>query len=305
MFSFLKKATGFKKLTSIFKSNKFDEETLSKLSDSLYQADVGTTTTNFLVDKIRKNKEELISKDMNIKDFLKIEMMKIFKQSQRTLDLTLSSKQKPTILFIIGTNGVGKTTTISKLTNLYKQQGRNIVLAACDLTRAAAVSQLKTWAERTETKLISRDGPKGEVDRVIYDSVQFCKQNPSYNLLMVDTAGRLQNSSVNMSDLNRMLHTTSKSRKGAPDFVWLVLDSTIGQNSLQQAKEFKKLARVNGIILTKMDGTAKGGIILAIANELRIPICYVTNGEQINDIKAFDPEEFIDSILSTNEDVED
>jgi fused signal recognition particle receptor len=167
------------------------------------------------------------------------------------------------------------------------------------MTRAAAVSQLNVWAERTNTKLISREGTKGEVDKVIYDSIQYCKENPEYELVIIDTAGRLQNSAVNMQDLNRMLRVTSKSRKGAPDYVWLVLDSTIGQNSLVQAKEFKKLARINGIILTKMDGTAKGGIILAIANELQVPICYVTNGEQIDDIQPFNAEEFVDSILNT------
>lgn len=187
-------------------------------------------------------------------------------------------------------------TSTAKLCQLYKSKGRNIVLGAADLVRAAAVQQLRTWAERTNTKVVTRE-KKSETSLVVYDAIQFCLKNPTYDLCIIDTAGRLQNDLSNMSDLEQLTITAWKVRRDAPDHVFLVLDGTVGQNSMVQAREFKKRAKINGIIITKMDGTAKGGIVLAIAHELKVPIYFVGIGEKLDDLLPFDAEKFCDSLL--------
>jgi fused signal recognition particle receptor len=297
MFSFLNKTKEvLKGVTQIFKSSTFKESDIVMMTESFYKADIGVVTTKHLMDKVRKNKDMIEKNNTTVQDFLKKEMLAIFEISQKGINLPLTTKQKPTVVFMVGVNGVGKTTSTAKLCQLYQSQGRNIVLGAADLQRAAAVQQLATWAERTNTKIITRS-KKSETNLVVYDAIQYCHKNPTYDLCIIDTAGRLSNDLVNMNDLEALSITAWKCRRDSPDFVFLVLDSTVGQNSLSQAREFKKRVKVNGIIMTKMDGTAKGGIVLAIANELKIPIYYIGIGEKLDDLVPFDSENFVSSLL--------
>lgn len=255
-----------------------------------------------------------------MRSFVSNEMVAILNSTQRNkFNLDLRSKRHPCIVFIVGSNGAGKTTTISKLTNLYQNQGRKVVLVAGDTTRAAATEQLKIWSERTNTKIFTFQPdyqqttgwvdnlkqqiiPSNSPSSMIYNAVNFCETHRAYDLMFVDTAGRLQDNIANMNSLENMIKMTNKIRKDSPDYTWLVLDSTVGQSSLDVAREFKRRTRVNGIIITKMDGTSKGGCLLAICADLNIPICYVTKGENLNDIELFDPQKYVDAIIPKEED---
>ncbi|EFC49898.1 predicted protein [Naegleria gruberi] len=239
--------------------------------------------------------------------------------------IPLNPKSRPTVVQICGVNGSGKTTTIGKLLHKYRESGtvRNIVVAAADTVRAAAPDQLRTWVERTsgctlvdlteseklkkqhtttpqqvKVKNIRQVSYKVPAESVVYEAIQQALRKEDVDLVFVDTAGRLQNQEASMKELSLITEMCSKSRKGAPDHTWLILDGTIGQNSIQQAKLFQKYVRISGIIVTKLDGSAKGGVILAIANELKIPVLYIGLGESVSDLKPFYPEQFVDSILS-------
>ena len=260
------------------------------------------------------------------------QVVKRLQQNQGTLESEVSvplsplnAKSRPTIVQICGVNGSGKTTTIGKLLHKYRQSGtvRHIIVAAADTTRAAAPDQLRTWVERTpdcsivdltesenlkkqaashpqpvKTKNIRQVSYKISAENVVYEAIQQGVRKDDVDLVFVDTAGRLQNQELSMKELGLINEMCSRARKGAPDHTWLVLDGTIGQNSIQQAKLFQKYVRISGIIVTKLDGSAKGGVILAIANELKIPVLYIGLGESVQDLKPFYPEQFVDSILS-------
>lgn len=239
----------------------------------------------------------------------------------------LSMKSRPTVVQICGVNGSGKTTTIGKLLHKYRQSGtvRHMIVAAADTVRAAAPDQLRSWVERTpdcsivdlteseklkkqsethqpvKTKNIRQVSYKVPSESVVYEAIQQGLRKEDVDVVFVDTAGRLQNQEASMKELALINEMCSRSRKGAPDHTWLILDGTIGQNSIQQAKLFQKYVRISGIIVTKLDGSAKGGVILAIANELKIPVLYIGLGESVQDLRPFYPEQFVDSILSVTE----
>jgi fused signal recognition particle receptor len=313
------------------------EQMLTNLENALYRSDVGIPTTKYIMDKVIAQRESLLAEDNSkeqsiakLKSVLRQEMLNLFNypaQRQAKSLRMLESKYQPTVLMVVGVNGVGKTTTIGKLCYLYKNTyGREIVIAAADTTRAAAVEQLEIWGQRNDIHVIARQAPEsspkkssvhlpksvnirqvfGKIspDTVVYDAFQYVIQQQKSNatnipnLIVVDTAGRLQTNSTSMEELYQIYNVCSKARKGAPDAVWLVLDANIGQNSIDQAKEFTKKVRVNGIIMTKLDGSAKGGVILGIAHVLKLPILYLGVGENLEDLKEFEPESYVDSILN-------
>ena len=319
-------------LSSVFTgSTASKEQILSKLENALYKSDVGTSTTKYLIGELNKSLQSssgTFTRQM-VTSALKSEMIKLFDhptQRQAQVIRQLKVKSNPCVLMVVGVNGVGKTTTIGKISHLYKHKlNRNLVIAAADTTRAAAVDQLQIWGERNNVPVISRvpskqassAGPTTATkairqvherispDLVVHDAFQHIKSGHSEcNLLIIDTAGRLQTNSTSMDELQQIFNACAKAKRGSPDYVWLVLDATIGQNSIEQAKEFSKRVRVNGIIVTKLDGSAKGGVILGIANTLKIPILYVGVGEKVEDLKEFDPQQFVDSILENAEEVE-
>lgn len=294
IFGFLNKTKEiFKGLSGLFKK-KLDEEILEKMKEMLLLSDVGLSTTNYILQKLEEKKEEIEKSENGIDYYLKQEMIEILNKNQKMVDRTLK-KNKPTILFIVGVNGVGKTTTISKLCKLYQDKGRKIVIGAGDLNRVGAVSQLEILANKTETKIIKKEKIE-ETEMVVYESIKYCIDY-QYDLCIIDTAGRLQNNYILMNQLDRMIKISNKSRKGSPDYIWMVIDGHIGQNNFIQTREFHKKIKINGIIVTKMDGTAKAGIILSIAHELKIPILYLTKGESLNDIIEFETETFVQSLL--------
>ncbi len=306
-----------------FTRNKIDEVSLKEIETALYKADVGHTTTQFLVDRIKTSNEEFIKltqKEYSLRDHLRHEMLQILShKNQLNIDTNLKSQQDPTILFMVGVNGAGKTTTVGKLMSLYKNvYGKSVVVAAADTIRAAAVEQIQEWGKRTDIPVITGQtttqspiqtqtkqkmtfkqvAGKVSPESVVFYAIQHAMiQTPKTNLLIVDTAGRLQNNLTSMDELQRTIEIASKTRRGAPDYVWLVVDATIGQNSIDQAKVFQKKVRINGIIVTKLDSSAKGGVVLGIANELKIPVVFIGVGEKIDDLKKFDAEEFVESII--------
>lgn len=197
----------------------------------------------------------------------------------------------PTVILFIGVNGAGKTTTIGKLANKYREDGKKVLVAAADTFRAGAIEQLDEWAKRDHVDIVKKDEGSDPAS-VVYDAVQRAKKE-NYDILFVDTAGRLQNKVNLMNELEKMNKIITREIPGAPQEVLLVIDATIGQNALVQAKMFKDVANISGLVLTKLDGTARGGIIIAIKNELGIPVKYVGLGESVNDLQDFDPKEFV------------
>jgi fused signal recognition particle receptor len=317
-----------------FTRNKIDEASLKELEVALYKSDVGHTTTQLLVDRIKTNHEQFRQNilattpntEYSLQKHLRHEMLEILNhKNQKNIDYNLKSNQNPTVLFMVGVNGAGKTTTVGKIMSMYKNTyGRNLIVAAADTHRAAAVEQLQEWGKRSEIPVItgqtteqlatqqqSNKKPKisfkqvaGKIspESVVYHAIQHAiQQTPKANLVIVDTAGRLQNNVLSMEELQRTLDIAGKARRGAPDYVWLVVDATIGQNSIDQAKVFQKKLRINGLVVTKLDSSAKGGVVLGIANELKIPVMFIGVGERVDDIRKFDPEEFVDSIIGSSE----
>lgn len=197
----------------------------------------------------------------------------------------------PTVILFVGVNGVGKTTTIGKMANRYHQAGKKVLLAAADTFRAGATEQLDVWAKRADVDIVTGK-PQSDPAAVVFDAVQKAKQD-DYDILFVDTAGRLQNKVNLMNELEKMKRIITREIPSAPHEVLLVLDATTGQNALTQAKLFKESTAVTGIVLTKLDGTARGGIVLAIRNELHVPVKFIGLGEQISDLRPFDPNEFV------------
>lgn len=207
----------------------------------------------------------------------------------------------PAVIMVIGVNGVGKTTTIGKIANMYKQQGKEVVIAAADTFRAAAIEQLEVWAERSDVRLIKQQ-EGADPAAVIYDAINACK-GKYVDVLLCDTAGRLHNKKNLMEELKKIYRILERELPDSGKEILLVLDATTGQNAVQQAKEFKEAADITGIVLTKLDGTAKGGIVFAIKNEYDIPVKLVGLGEGIEDIALFEEEEFVGGILGTDDDV--
>lgn len=267
-----------------------DDDFFDDLEEILISSDVGINTTIEIIDDIRKIVEEEKIGDANrIKDILKDKIISILSQND---ELEIDS---PIVFLVVGVNGVGKTTTIGKLANLYKKKGHEVLIAAGDTFRAAAVEQLNVWGERSDVRVIShKEG--SDPAAVIYDGVQAAKSR-SYDILLCDTAGRLHSKTNLMNELMKINRVIDREIPEAKKEVLLVLDATAGQNALAQAKMFKETVGITGIALTKLDGTAKGGIIVAIKSELDVPIRYIGVGEGIEDLQAFNPNDFVEALL--------
>ena len=270
-----------------------DETALEELETALLTSDIGVPTTTAILDALRdRAKHEAIEGGAELRDLLKQQLVSILEAPRRPIP---SPDAPPKVIFLVGVNGTGKTTSSGKLAAWSRGQGRSALLCAADTFRAAAIEQLEVWASRSGVEMIkTRQG--GDPSAVLYDSVAAAKAR-KIDDLYVDTAGRLHTKSGLMDELEKMRRTAARLVPGAPHEVLLVMDATTGQNGLQQARQFTQSAGVTGILLTKLDGTAKGGIAVAIARELNLPVRYVGVGEKMTDLLEFSPEEFVDSLL--------
>ena len=270
-----------------------DAELLDELEMALISADLGVRTATEVLDAVREKVERKQLNDAaELKSHIRQQLLEILKASERP---GRSVNSGPEVILMVGVNGTGKTTTIGKLARLLQNQGKNVLLCAADTFRAAAIEQLEVWGERTSTPIIKQKAG-ADPSAVIYDAAQAAQARQA-DFLIVDTAGRLHTKSNLMSELEKMRRTVARVIPGAPHEVLLVLDATTGQNGLEQARQFTTSAGVTGIVLTKLDGTAKGGVVIAIARELGLPIRYVGTGEKVDDLIRFDPETFIQSLF--------
>lgn len=278
----------------VFKS--VDEELFEELEEALIMADLGVNTACEIIDELRKSaKEKKIIESAGLKAELHEILKNILSEGENKLVLEGS----PAVVMVIGVNGVGKTTSIGKLANMYKNQGKKVVIAAADTFRAAAVEQLEIWADRAGAEIVKQQ-EGADPAAVIFDAIAAAKKRGA-DVLLCDTAGRLHNKKNLMEELKKIYRILDKELPASSKEVLLVLDATTGQNAVHQAKEFKEAADITGIILTKLDGTAKGGIVFAIKNDYSIPVKLIGLGEQIDDIDEFDPEAFVDAIIPKTE----
>jgi fused signal recognition particle receptor len=269
------------------RSRPVDVETIDALEEALISADVGVAATDRIVEAVKSRDRRTAS----LRDLVKAEILDILKGAGRAP----SNGQRPQVVMIVGVNGTGKTTTVGKLARLIKDEGRTPLICAADTFRAAAVEQLEVWATRAEVDFVkARAG--ADPAAVVFDAIAAGKAR-GRDVVLVDTAGRLHTRVNLMTELDKIRRVAAREVDGAPHEVLLVLDATVGQNGLAQAREFMSVAGVNGIVLTKLDGTAKGGIAVAIANDLKIPIRYVGVGEGIDDLIPFAPEEYVDALF--------
>ncbi len=282
------------KISNVFANNKDIDKVIDELEETLILSDVGINTSVKICDNLRQELKKQVDKSENaIKELLKKEMEKILLSSGNDSDnYSLDEKQ---VILIVGVNGVGKTTSIGKIANLYKKEGKKVLLAAADTFRAGAVEQLEIWAKRTNCDICS--GKEGQDPAsVVFDAATKFK-NEDYDILICDTAGRLHNKTNLMNELEKINRIIDKNLEGIKKEVLIVLDSTTGQNGAIQVKSFYKKTSLNGIILTKLDSTAKGGVVFSIVSELNLPIKYIGIGEQIDDIEIFNPKEFVEAII--------
>jgi fused signal recognition particle receptor len=269
-----------------------DENTLDELELTLIASDLGVTTTSEILETLRDHaKRQAIRDGADLRQLLKTEIKAILDAQDQPRRPVIG----PEIILLVGVNGTGKTTTSGKLAALYRGQGKSVLLCAADTFRAAAIEQLEVWSQRSGVELIkSKQG--GDPTAVLFDALEAAK-NRNFDIVIVDTAGRLHTKGGLMAELDKMRRTTKRFFQDAPHEVLLVMDATTGQNGLQQARLFTESAGVTGIVLTKLDGTAKGGIAVAIARELNLPVRYVGVGEKIEDLLPFDSEAFAESLL--------
>ena len=273
------------------KYTKVNEEYFEELEDLLIQADIGVNTVFKFMDKLRKRvKEEHIENTETLNEVIVDELFIIYVNNESLTTKLNEQENGPTIILMIGVNGVGKTTTIAKLAYKYKNLGKKVMLIAGDTFRAGAVEQLKIWAEKTNSLFYGRDNtdPAG----VIYDGLEMAKKE-NVDIVFIDTAGRLQNKVNLMKELEKINKVIERIIPGAPHETLLVIDAATGQNGIMQAESFKEITKLTGIVLTKLDGTAKGGIVLAIKESVDIPVKFIGLGEKMTDLQTFDIEEYI------------
>ena len=281
------------KMNQVFSNfRKVDEELLEELEEALIMSDVGVETSCKIIDSLRKRiKLEKIEDEETVKKVLKEEISKILENEDSKMKL----ETKPSIILVVGVNGVGKTTSIGKIANLLKKQGKNVVIAAADTFRAAAVEQLEVWTKRAGCTLVKR-AEGSDPASVVFDAIKQTKEQNA-DVLICDTAGRLHNKKYLMNELIKIKRVIDKELPDSSKEVLMVLDATTGQNTISQVKAFKEAVDINGIVLTKLDGTAKGGAVIGIVSENNIPIKYVGVGEQIDDMEEFNAQEFVDAII--------
>ena len=268
-------------------ARQIDVDTADQLEELLLMADVGVAASSEIVEAVRRRQR----RNESLRELVKAEMLRILETSASTPQST----GKPHVVLIVGVNGVGKTTTIGKLANQMREQGQKPLICAADTFRAAAVDQLQIWADRAGVDIVrAKDG--SDPAAVVFDAMTAAKSRQR-DVVLVDTAGRLHTRTNLMNELDKIRRVAGREVPGAPHEVLLVLDATVGQNGLAQAREFTNVAGVTGIVLTKLDGTAKGGIAVAIAHDLKLPIRYVGVGEGVDDLLPFSPREYVDAIF--------
>jgi fused signal recognition particle receptor len=276
-------------------SKEIDRNTLDDLEATLIGADLGTTTTHEVLEKLREKADRKQIKDVEeLKRLLKEELLAILTAANARPVQKVDGT--PEVILVVGVNGTGKTTTIGKLSQVFRSQGKNVLLCAADTFRAAAIEQLEVWGQRTGTEVIKTKAG-GDPSAVLFDALQAATARKT-DYVVVDTAGRLHTKTNLMLELEKMRRTAQRIIPGAPHETLLVMDATTGQNGLQQAKLFTEAAGVTGIVLTKLDGTAKGGVVVAISRELGVPVRYVGVGEKAGDLLPFDPKAFVDSLFN-------
>ena len=276
-------------------SKEIDRNTLDDLEATLLGADLGSATTHEVLEKLRERADRKQIKNVEeLKSLLKAELLRIL--TRANTPPVERPEGVPEVVLVVGVNGTGKTTTIGKLAQTVRSDGKTVLLCAADTFRAAAIEQLEIWGHRTGTEVI-RTKPGGDPAAVLYDALEAANAR-HIDCVIVDTAGRLHTKTNLMAELEKMRRTAQRLIPGAPHEVLLVIDATTGQNGLQQAKLFTDAAAVTGVVLTKLDGTAKGGVVVAIARELGLPVRYVGVGEKAGDLLPFDPEAFVNSLFA-------
>jgi fused signal recognition particle receptor len=295
------KESVFKKLSrAVVGKSRVDDEVLDNLEEVLVTSDVGVDTTLRIIERIenRVSKDKYLNTaELNV--ILKEEIAGLLEESN-TADVTgfdAPLPEKPYVIMVVGVNGVGKTTTIGKLAHHFKQSGKNVILGAADTFRAAAIDQLSIWAERVDVPII-RQQMGSDPASVAYDTLTSA-QSQNADVVIIDTAGRLHNKVNLMNELSKIKRVMEKVIPSAPHEVLLILDGSTGQNAFEQAKQFTKATQVNALAITKLDGTAKGGVVIGISDQFKVPVKYIGIGEKLSDLQIFNREEFVDSLFSS------
>lgn len=271
-----------------------DADLLEELEYTLISADIGVATTQDILDRIRERVDrKLVGDSSELRALIREYLLEVLQANDRPLPYV---DEPPVVVMVVGVNGAGKTTTIGKLAAHMKREGHTVLLCAADTFRAAAIEQLEVWGERTETQVI-RQHTGADPSAVMFDALQAARSRRT-DYVIIDTAGRLQTKTNLMAELEKMRRTATRVIADAPHEVLLVLDATTGQNGLEQARKFTASSGVTGIVLTKLDGTAKGGVVVAISRELGLPIRFIGVGEKVDDLLPFEPERFIDSLFA-------
>jgi fused signal recognition particle receptor len=284
----------FGRIGALFQASEISEDTWDELEELLIQADLGINTATRVVQRLRERaKRENIKRLNDVRIALKAELVALLTHPAPP---TIEEPRLLTVVLIVGVNGSGKTTSIAKLAQYYKHRGKRVVLAAGDTFRAAAIDQLKIWGERVGVDVIAQ-APGADPGAVVYDAIRASQESRKADLLIVDTAGRLHTKYNLMKELEKVRSVCARQVHNAPHETFLVLDATTGQNAISQARHFKDAVQVSGLILAKLDSTAKGGIVFAIEQELGLPVRFVGTGEKPNDFAEFDPQAFVNGIL--------
>ena len=281
------------KMNNVFSTfRKVDEELLEELEEVLIMSDVGVETSTTIINNLRNRiKRDKIEDAEGVKEALREEIKEIFD----SLDNSLHLETKPSVILVVGVNGVGKTTSIGKMANRLKQDGKQVVVAAADTFRAAAVEQLEIWAKRAGCDLVKREEGVDPAS-VVFDAIKITKEKNA-DVLICDTAGRLHNKKYLMDELIKIKKVIDKELPDASKEILMVLDATTGQNAISQVKAFKETVDITGLVLTKLDGTAKGGVVIGIANENKMPVKFIGIGEQIDDMEIFNSDDFVKALI--------
>ncbi len=281
------------KMNNVFSNfRKVDEELLEELEEALIMSDVGVQTSTMIINNLRNRvKKENLKDAEEVKAALRDEVKAIFDSTDKELNLNT----KPSVILVVGVNGVGKTTSIGKIANRLRKDGKKVVVAAADTFRAAAVEQLEIWAKRANCEIVKREEGVDPA-AVVYDAIKITKQNNA-DVLICDTAGRLHNKKYLMDELVKIKKVIDKELPDASEEVLMVLDATTGQNAISQVQAFKKTVDITGLILTKLDGTAKGGAVIGIVNENKVPVKFIGVGEQIDDMEIFNSDDFVKALI--------
>ena len=281
------------KMNDIFSNfRKVDENLLEELEEALIMSDVGANTSATIINNLRERvKKEIIKDEQGVREALRKEIQEIFDATDNTLKL----ETKPAVILVVGVNGVGKTTSIGKIANRLKKDGKKVVVAAADTFRAAAVEQLEIWANRVGCDIVKREEGVDPAS-VVYDAIKITKEKNA-DVLICDTAGRLHNKKYLMDELIKIKKVIDKELPDSSEEVLMVLDATTGQNAISQVQAFKETVDITGIVLTKLDGTAKGGAVIGIVNENKVPVKFIGVGEQVDDMEIFNSEGFVKALI--------